>query len=76
MVRKSEAYAKTLLEKYDSTRERIQAMFRQTLLRDPTDDEFRWMEEMVETSSSNDRLGVWADACQALWNTSEFLYVE
>jgi mono/diheme cytochrome c family protein len=76
MIRKSESYAKKLVAQHDSPRARIQTMFRESLLREPTEDEYRWISDLVEASSPSDPHGPWADACQALWNTSEFLYIE
>jgi cytochrome c553 len=76
MIRKSEAYARKLIAQHDSPRDRIQAMFRQTLLREPSESEYLWIEDLVDAQSNSDSLGVWTDACQSLWNTSEFLYIE
>ena len=76
MIRKSESYSKKLVAQHDSPRARIQTMFRESLLREPTEDEYRWISDLVEASSPSDPHGPWADACQALWNTSEFLYIE
>jgi len=76
MIRKSELYAKKLIAQHDSTHERIQAMFRETLLRDPTQEEQVWISDLVESSETSQSIDAWADACQSLWNTSEFLYSE
>jgi hypothetical protein len=76
MIRKSDSYAKKLISQHDSTRVRVQTMFRETLLRDPTEEEYRWVSQLVEAADGSDSLGAWADACQSLWNTSEFLYIE
>ena len=76
MVRKSEGYAKRVLSESPSSRLRIEMMFRQILLREPTDEEIRWIEASIEEQGSSDPIGAWSDACQALWNTSEFLYIE
>lgn len=76
MIRKSESYAKRLISEHDSTQPRIQAMFRAILLREPADEEYRWVSQLVEAPEGSDPLGAWADACQSLWNTSEFLYIE
>jgi len=46
------------------------------LLREPSDEEVRWIEASIEEQGTSDPLGAWSDACQALWNTSEFLYIE
>ena len=76
IIRKAESQAKKLISQYDSSPERTQAMFRQTLLRDPTQEEYQWIEEMVESPNTSDSLGAWTDACQSLWNSNEFLYME
>lgn len=76
MIRKSEAYAKKLIAQHESTQARLSALFRETLLREPTEVEFDWISELIESHGDSDPLGAWADVCQALWNTSEFLYSE
>jgi len=76
MVRKSEGYAKRIISESPSTRLRIEMMFQQILLREPSDEEIRWIEASIEEQGTSDPLGAWSDACQALWNTSEFLYIE
>jgi hypothetical protein len=76
MVRNSEGYAKRIISESPSTRLRIEMMFRQILLREPSDEEVRWIEASIEEQGTSDPLGAWSDACQALWNTSEFLYIE
>ena len=76
MVRKSEGYAKRLMTQEQNSRARIELMFRENLLRGPTDEEIRWIEASIEEQGPSDPTGAWSDACQALWNTSEFLYIE
>jgi hypothetical protein len=46
------------------------------LLREPADEEYRWVSQLVEAPEVSDPIAAWADACQSLWNTSEFLYIE
>ena len=76
MVRKSEGYAKRLMTQEQTSRARIELMFRENLLRDATDEEIRWIEQSLDSQLVSDPSGAWSDACQALWNTSEFLYIE
>jgi hypothetical protein len=76
MIRKSESYAKKLISEHESTHARVQAIFREILLRDPADEEYRWVSQLVEAPEVSDPIAAWADACQSLWNTSEFLYIE
>lgn len=76
MIRKAESQAKKIIAQNESTQARTQAMFQQSLLRDPTQEEYRWIETLIESSNYSDPLGAWTDACQSLWNSSEFLYTE
>ena len=75
MDRQGNALAKRLIAEHETARARIDALFREVLMRAPSEDEVRWIEELLE-GADPDSVNVWGEACQSLWNSSEFLYVE
>jgi hypothetical protein len=68
--------ARRLFDRQASPEEFVEALYRQTLLRDPTDDETGRALRLVDAEGGPESREAWAVLAQALLITNEFLFVD